>query len=333
MLQIEDLTIKTTEEFPKTILHNFNLKVKSGIIGITGQNGSGKSTLAKVLVGIESEKLEICGKIEWENLNLLNLNIVQKAEIGIFLAFQNPPIIKGISTLNLLKAVLETKFAREDLEQKVKIDKFNELQNHLEELQTQDQIQDQLENKLQKKLENKSENNLIKTLNNKLENQNKTLNNGEIDNPPNKINLETNLQKKMQRKTGKLEQKTQTSTFNSPKIVANYTKKILNIIKENAVKLEIGNLYRQKMENLSGGERKKMEILQLLCLEPNLVILDEVDSGLDELSQVLIAKILRDFANIQRNRNLPILIIISHNSHFLNLLGCDKIIKIEKIGN
>ena len=85
------------------------------------------------------------------------------------------------------------------------------------------------------------------------------------------------------------------------------------------------------MENLSGGERKKMEILQLLCLEPNLIILDEVDSGLDELSLVLIAGILREFTSIERNGKLPILLVISHNSEFLNLLGCTQIIKIEKL--
>ena len=239
MLVVQNLTIKTVvksenseenlenrfdnkrEKLEKIILRDFELKVKVGIVGIVGPNGSGKSTLAKVLMGIESENLVITGKIEWENNNLLNLNIVQKAEMGVFLAFQNPPIIKGISTLSLLKTVLETKFAREDLEQKAKINKLNQLQNHLEELLNQDQTQTQL----QKKLENKTENNLTKTLNNELlnqlENENKTLNNDKFDNPTNKTNLETNLQKI----TEKLEQKTQTSNFNSPKIVPNYSKK------------------------------------------------------------------------------------------------------------
>lgn len=306
MLLIQSLTIKTQKNNPendinleknqqKIILQDFELKVKSGIIGITGQNGSGKSTLAKVLVGIEVEKLEISGKIEWQNQDLLKLNIVQKAKMGIFLAFQNAPIIKGISTLSLLKVVLENKLERENLELEMKTGEPG------------------LENKLQ----NSPKNNL--------ENQQ---NNQEADNSS-RLNLEIN-QKESHSQIEKLDKKFQNPTFNSPKIVQNYTKKIFNIIKENANRLQIGNLYRQRMENLSGGERKKMEILQLLCLEPSLVILDEVDSGLDELSVVLIAKILREFAGIKKNGKLPILLVISHNSHFLSLLGCAQIIKIEK---
>lgn len=306
MLLIQSLTIKTQKNNlenevnleknqQKIILQDFELKVKSGIIGITGQNGSGKSTLAKVLVGIEVEKLEISGKIEWQNQDLLKLNIVQRAKIGIFLAFQNAPIIKGISTLSLLKVVLENKLERENLELEMKTGEPG------------------LENKLQ----NSPKNNLESQQNNQ-----------ETDNSS-RLNLEIN-QKESHSQIEKLDKKFQNPTFNSPKIVQNYTKKIFNIIKENANRLQIGNLYRQRMENLSGGERKKMEILQLLCLEPSLVILDEVDSGLDELSVVLIAKILREFAGIQKNGKLPILLVISHNSHFLSLLDCAQIIKIEK---
>ena len=312
MLLIQSLTIKTQKNNlenevnleknqQKIILQDFELKVKSGIIGITGQNGSGKSTLAKVLVGIEVEKLEISGKIEWQNQDLLNLSIVQGAKMGIFLAFQNAPIIKGISTLALLKVVLENKLERENLE--------------LETLELEMKIG---ESNLENKLQNSSKNNLESQQNNQ-----------ETDNLP-RLDLEIN-QKESHTQIEKIDKKSQNPTFNSPKIIQNYTKKIFNIIKENANKLQIGNLYRQRMENLSGGERKKMEILQLLCLEPSLVILDEVDSGLDELSVVLIAKVLREFAGIQKNRKLPILLVISHNSHFLSLLGCAQIIKIEKL--
>jgi Fe-S cluster assembly ATP-binding protein len=82
-------------------------------------------------------------------------------------------------------------------------------------------------------------------------------------------------------------------------------------------------LKRNLNEGMSGGEKKKCEILQLLTLEPSLIILDEIDSGLDEKSLELIGKILQRLQ--QDNKTL---IIITHNKKILEYLRVDRQIEI-----
>ena len=91
----------------KKILNNFDLKIKPGEVhAIMGPNGSGKSTLANILSGRKGYEIE--GKISYEGKNLLEISIEERAQKGIFLAFQYPTEIPGVNTNNFLKTSLNT---------------------------------------------------------------------------------------------------------------------------------------------------------------------------------------------------------------------------------
>ena len=93
----------------KKILDDFNLTINQGEIHvIMGPNGSGKSTLANVLAGNEDYEVN-SGKIIFKNEDLLNLNIEERAKKGIFLAFQYPVEIPGVSITPFLKASISSK--------------------------------------------------------------------------------------------------------------------------------------------------------------------------------------------------------------------------------
>jgi Fe-S cluster assembly ATP-binding protein len=103
MLEVKDLFVKIEG---KQILKGINLKVNAGEVhAIMGPNGSGKSTLAQVLAG--REEYEVTGgEILYEGKNLLELSTEDRARAGIFLAFQYPVEIPGVSNTNLLRTAL-----------------------------------------------------------------------------------------------------------------------------------------------------------------------------------------------------------------------------------
>jgi len=91
----------------KKILKNFSLNIKPGEVhAIMGPNGSGKSTLANVLSGRKGYEIE--GEVYYEGKDLLNIPIEERAQKGIFLAFQYPIEIPGVNTNNFLKTSLNT---------------------------------------------------------------------------------------------------------------------------------------------------------------------------------------------------------------------------------
>ena len=91
----------------KKILKNFDIKIKPGEVHvIMGPNGSGKSTLANILSGRKGYDIE--GKVFYEGKNLLDIPIEERAQKGIFLAFQYPTEIPGVNTNNFLKISLNT---------------------------------------------------------------------------------------------------------------------------------------------------------------------------------------------------------------------------------
>lgn len=90
----------------KEILRGINLEVKPGEIhAIMGPNGSGKSTLASVLAGREDYEVT-GGTVEFQGKDLLELAPEERAAEGIFLAFQYPVEIPGVTTINFLKTAI-----------------------------------------------------------------------------------------------------------------------------------------------------------------------------------------------------------------------------------
>lgn len=103
MLTIKNLKV---EVGGKEILKGINLQLKAGEVhAIMGPNGSGKSTLAYVLAGREDYRVTQ-GSITYKGKDLLELSVDERARDGIFLAFQYPVEIPGVSNANFLKSTL-----------------------------------------------------------------------------------------------------------------------------------------------------------------------------------------------------------------------------------
>jgi len=97
----------------KQILDDFNLTINQGEVhAIMGPNGSGKSTLANVLAGNEDYELN-SGKIIFKDVDLLSLNIEERAQKGIFLAFQYPVEIPGVNITPFLQSSINSKLKNE----------------------------------------------------------------------------------------------------------------------------------------------------------------------------------------------------------------------------
>ena len=105
MLKIEDLHVNVGD---KKILQGINLEVKPGEVhAMMGPNGSGKSTLANVLSGRDGYEI-VKGKISYLKENLLELEPEDRACKGLFLAFQYPVEIPGVSGINFLRTTLNS---------------------------------------------------------------------------------------------------------------------------------------------------------------------------------------------------------------------------------
>ena len=104
MLQLQNLKASVND---KSILNGLNLEIKSGEVqAIMGPNGSGKSTLANILSG--KSGYDVSGSLKYEGKNLQEIPIEERAQKGIFLAFQYPLEIPGVNTTNFLKTSLNS---------------------------------------------------------------------------------------------------------------------------------------------------------------------------------------------------------------------------------
>ena len=105
MLSIKNLHASIED---KEILKGFNLEIKPGEVhAIMGPNGSGKSTLASVLAGKEDYEVSE-GEVDFEGKDILDLDPNERAGEGIFLAFQYPVEIPGVSMVNFLRTSLNS---------------------------------------------------------------------------------------------------------------------------------------------------------------------------------------------------------------------------------
>ena len=106
MLKIENLHVSI---HGKEILKGVNLEINKGEVhAIMGPNGTGKSTLASVIAG--KDIFEVTeGRILYEDKNLLEMSIEDRAREGIFIGFQYPVEIPGVSITNFMKAALNAR--------------------------------------------------------------------------------------------------------------------------------------------------------------------------------------------------------------------------------
>lgn len=104
-IEIKNLYVSVKE---KEILKNLNLNINEGEIhAIMGPNGTGKSTLSKVIMGYPG--FDIKGSIFANNTLINDLTIDERSRLGIFLVYQNPISISGLTSSELIKASVDTK--------------------------------------------------------------------------------------------------------------------------------------------------------------------------------------------------------------------------------
>ncbi len=118
MLSIKNLNVAING---RQILKNLNLEIKAGEMhAIMGPNGTGKSTLAATLAGREEYEV-LSGEVIYKGKNLLDMAPDERAREGVFLAFQYPVEIPGVSVTNFMKAAINAKrrhFGLEPIEAK-----------------------------------------------------------------------------------------------------------------------------------------------------------------------------------------------------------------------
>lgn len=128
MLKIKDLHASVEG---KRILNGLSLEVKPGEVhAIMGPNGSGKSTLSQVLAGREDYQVE-SGQVEYLGQDLFELSIEERARAGIFLAFQYPIEIPGVSNAYFLRAALNAVRRHQGLDELDAMDFFKRVKEEM----------------------------------------------------------------------------------------------------------------------------------------------------------------------------------------------------------
>ncbi len=216
MLEVKNLHVSVGG---RKILDGLDLTVKDGeVAAIMGPNGTGKSTLSYVVAGREDYQVEE-GEVLLDGVNLLDMDATERANAGVFLAFQYPIEIPGVATMTFLKAALNA--------------------------------------------------------------QARARGQGELQTP-----------------------------------------EFMRLVREAAQKLGVNQdmLKRPLNVGFSGGEKKRMEILQMALLQPKIGILDETDSGLD----IDALRIVADGVNALRAKDRSFL-VITHYQRLLDYIKPDTV--------
>lgn len=214
ILKIENLEVSINDN---KILKGLNLEIKEGEVhALMGTNGAGKSTLVKAL-SAHYDCTVTNGAITYKKKNLLELDVAQRANEGIFMSFQSPVEVPGVNNSYFLKTAMNEKRKYQGLE--------------------------------------------------------------EID-----------------------------------------AMQFLKHVKEETAKFNIDRklLQRDLNDGFSGGEKKRNELIQLLMLQPDLILLDEIDSGLDVDAIKTVANVINSMLDGKRS-----ILMITHYDRLLELIKPD----------
>lgn len=217
LLSVSNLTASVSD---REILHGIDFTVDTNeTVVLLGSNGAGKSTVAAAIMG--DPRFSASGSVKFLEKEILSLAVDKRAKLGIFMSFQNPVEVPGVTTTEVIRSVLEEKKGG-----------FVPLDDVRKEI-----------------------------------------------------------------------------TASAKKLGTNiwFSEREMNV-------------------GFSGGEKKKNEIMQMLSLKPKLVILDEIDSGLDVDAGANISKVLAEY---QKESGCSYL-IITHNMRVLKHLKPSKAVLIDK---
>ena len=228
-LVIRDLHVVPAADRSHEILRGIDLEVRKGEVhAIMGRNGSGKTTLAYALMGHPAYEVTR-GEVIWKGVNVLRLSPDKRARMGLFLAFQYPTAVPGLSVASFLRTALNAR--RRGLE------------------------------------------------------------GGDSEYDP-----------------------------SDPTRGGIKMGEFRTLLRDKMALLSLDDSFagRYVNEGFSGGEKKRLEMLQMAILEPEFAVLDETDSGLD----IDALRIVAEGVNAQLNPDLGVL-LITHYQRMLNYITPD----------
>ena len=227
-LVIRGLRVAPTAKPDHEILQGIDLTVGQGEVhAIMGPNGSGKTTLAYALMGHPAYKVT-AGEVIWKGRDILALSPDKRARLGLFLAFQYPTAIPGLSVASFIRSALNAKL--QGIDKDADIDPTDPVKGGVS--------MREFRNKMREKMA--------------------------------------------------------------------------------LLRMDESFATRYVNEGFSGGEKKRLEMLQMAVLEPEMAILDETDSGLD----IDALRIVAEGVNAMLNPDLGVL-LITHYQRLLNYIKPD----------
>jgi Fe-S cluster assembly ATP-binding protein len=227
-LVIRDLRVAPAASPAREILQGIDLTVRKGEVhAMMGPNGSGKTTLAYALMG-HPAYVVTSGEVHWKGYDLLRLSPDKRARLGLFLAFQYPTAVPGLSVASFIRSALNARL--QGIDKDPDVDPTDATRGGVSMLDFRRRMRDKMA----------------------------------------------------------------------------------------LLRMDEGFATRYVNDGFSGGEKKRLEMLQMAMLAPEMAILDETDSGLD----IDALRIVAEGVNAQLNENLGVL-LITHYQRLLNHITPD----------